>query len=78
MTQNRKELSDNQTPGVRPLSDQQLQDVSGGAIIPWSYIEYKCTRCSYSFSSDVRMEICPECGARLKVVDYYYDEPSLE
>ena len=80
MNQNEKVPSNNQAPQMRPLSDQQLQEVSGGVIIPWSYIEYGCTSCTYSITSDVvdKKGRCPKCGAPLKVLDYYYDEPSLE
>ncbi len=81
MNQNEEVPTNYQAPQMHPLSDQQLQEVSGGANMPWSYIVYLCINCRYDFIRSVvidEKERCPKCGAPLKVLGYYYDEPSLE
>lgn len=71
-------IMENKKEQIHSLSDQQLKDVSGGVIEPWSTIHYKCSRCTYSDWSDRRMNTCPLCHAELIELETAYDEPSLE
>ena len=78
MNQDKRALFENQAPKMHSLSDQQLKDVSGGAIVPCGSTYYGCTSCTFSKWSCAALYNCPKCGAPLKALDYCDDEPSLD